>query len=170
METNANADPEIRREKVLVPQDMCLKEMTEKYGISKSCAFNAKRRGWFIRNYGRNQIIIDRAHFHPASAYGIARQVFWKKFKWNPIAISIKDDMIQEAVSLMFMQSGKIKAGATEKYNDRYGFWWCAYNAMLAYLNTWIRQTRYDAELKDEYHPMMYDGNRRWSSEGWNYC
>jgi hypothetical protein len=46
--------------------------------------------------------------------------------------------MIQEAVSLMFMQSGKIKAGATGKYNDRYGFWWTAYNAMLAYLKKWI--------------------------------
>jgi hypothetical protein len=100
METNTTTDQEIRREKLLVPQDMCLKEMTEKYGISKSCAFNAKRRGWFIKNYSRNQIIIDRDHFHPESVYGIARKVFWKRFKWNPIAISIKDDMIQEAVSL----------------------------------------------------------------------
>jgi hypothetical protein len=134
METNANADPEIRREKVLVPQDMCLKEMTQKYGISKTCAFNAKKRGWFIKNYGRNQVIIDRGHFHPESAYGIARKVFWKRFKWNPIAISIMEDMIQQAAYLMYAQSGKIKAGATEKYNDRYGFYWCAYNAMLVYL------------------------------------
>jgi hypothetical protein len=170
METNTNVDPEIRREKVLVPQDMCLKEMTEKYGISKSCAFNAKKRGWFIKNYDRNQVIIDREHFNPAISYSIAKQVFWRKFGRNPVAISIKEDLIQEAVSLMFMQSGKIKEGANEKYNDRYGFWWCAYNAMLAYLNTWIRQTRYDVELQDEYHPMMYDGNRRWSPEGWNYC
>jgi hypothetical protein len=125
METNV--DKEIRREKVLIPSEMTRKEIIAKYGVSPSCAFNAKKRGWFMANYGRNQIIIDRAHFHPASAYGIAKQVFWKKFKWNPVAISIRDDMIQEAVSLMFMQSGKIKAGATEKYNDRYGYWWAAY-------------------------------------------
>ena len=164
-------DREIRREKVLVPQDMCLKEMTQKYGISKTCAFNAKKRGWFVRNYGRNQIIIDREHFNPAVCYSISRQVFWKRFRNNPVAISIKDDLIQEGVYLQFIQSGKIKAGATEKYNDKYGYWWAAFNGMMAYLNKWIRQTQYDAELKDEMHPMMYQGNRRWSPEyGWSYC
>ena len=163
-------DQEIRREKVFIPQDMTNKEIIAKFGISPACASISKKRGWFIKNYGRNQVIIDRAHFHPASAYSIAKQVFWKRFRNIPTAISIKEDMIQEGVSLMFMQSGKIKAGATEKYNDRYGFWWVAFNAMLAYLDKWIRQTRYDVELHDEYHPMMYDGNRRWSSEGWNFC
>jgi hypothetical protein len=79
-------------------------------------------RGWFIKNYSRNQIIIDREHFNPAISYSIAKQVFWKKFRSNPVAVSIKDDLIQGTVSLMFMQSGKIKAGANEKYNDRYGF------------------------------------------------
>ena len=158
------------REKGLIPSEMTRQEIIEKYRVSRSCAFAAMKTGWLIKNYSRNQVIIDREHFHPESAYGIARQVFWKRFKWNPIAISIKDDMIQEAVSLMFMQSGKIKAGANEKYNDRYGFWWCAFNAMSAYLNTWIRQTRYDVELQDEMHPVMYQGNRRWSPEGWNYC
>jgi len=164
-------DQEIRREKILVPQDMCLKEMTQKYGISKTCAFNAKKRGWFVRNYSRNQIIIDREHFNPAVCYSIAKQVFWKRFRNNPVAISIKDDLIQEGVYLQFIQSGKIKAGANEKYNSRYGYWWAAYNGMLAYLDKWIRQTRYDVELQDEMHPVMYQGNRRWSPEhGWSNC
>lgn len=173
METNAgtNPDPIIRREKVTVPQDMCLKEMTEKYNISKTCAFHAKKRGFYIKNYSRNQIQIDRDHFNAKICYSIAKQVFWKRFRNNPVATSIKDDMIQEAVSLMFMQSGKIKAGATEKYNDRYGFWWAAYNGMMAYLDRWIRQTQYDVELQDDVHPMMMNGNRRWSPEwGWGYC
>ena len=169
METNV--DQEIRREKVLVPQDMCLKEMTQKYGISKTCAFNAKKRGWFVRNYGRNQIIIDRDHFNPAVCYSIAKQVFWKRFRNNPVTISIKDDLIQEGVYLQFIQSGKIKAGANEKYNSRYGYWWAAYNGMLAYLDKWIKQTWYDVELQDEMHPMMYQGNRRWTPEqGWSFC
>jgi hypothetical protein len=164
-------DQEIRREKVFIPQNMTRAEIIEQYGVSPSCAFTAQKRGWFIKNYSRNQIIIDREHFNPAVSYSIAKQVFWKRFRRNPIAISIKDDLIQEAVSLMFMQSGKIKSGATEKYNDRYGFWWCAHNAMLAYLNKWIRQTQYDVELQNEIHPMMYQGNRRWTPEyGWNYC
>ena len=109
--------------------------MTQKYGISKTCAFNAKKRGWFVRNYGRNQIIIDRDHFNPAVCYSIAKQVFWKRFRNNPVTISIKDDLIQEGVYLQFIQSGKIKAGANEKYNSRYGYWWAAYNGMLAYLD-----------------------------------
>lgn len=128
-------DLEIRREKVMVPNEMSRKEIMQKYGVSPSCAHAARKRGWFIKNYSRNQVIIDREHFNPAVCYSIAKQVFWKRFRRNPVALSIKDDLIQEAVSLMFMQSGKIKVGATEKYNDRYGFWWCAYNAMLAYLN-----------------------------------
>jgi hypothetical protein len=49
--------------------------------------------------------------------------------------------MIQEAVSLMFMQSGKVKVGANEKYSEKYGYFWCAYNGMLAYLDKWNRQT-----------------------------
>ena len=145
--------------------------MTQKYGISKTCAFNAKKRGWFVRNYGRNQIIIDRDHFNPAVCYSIAKQVFWKRFRNNPVTISIKDDLIQEGVYLQFIQSGKIKAGANEKYNSRYGYWWAAYNGMLAYLDKWIKQTWYDVELQDEMHPMMYQGNRRWTPEqGWSFC
>ncbi len=150
---------------------MTNKEIIATYGISPACASISKRRGWFIANYGRNQVIIDRDHFHPESAYGIANQVFWRKFKRNPVALSIREDMVQQAVAIMFMQSGKVKAGATEKYNSHYGFWWCAYNAMLAYLNTWIRQARYDVELQDEMHPMMYQVNRGWSPDhGWSYC
>ena len=166
-----SATQEIRREKVFVPQDMTVKEIHEKYGISKSAARNSRERGWFIKNYRRNQVVIDREHFNPAISYSIAKKVFFKNFRGNPVAVSIKEDLIQEAVSLMFMQSGKIKEGATEKYNSRYGYWWCAHNAMLAYVKKWINQTQYDVELRDEIHPMMMNGNRRWSPEyGWSYC
>jgi hypothetical protein len=151
---------EIRREKVFIPQNMTTKEIREKYNISKSSALLTRKRGWFVKNYARNQIIIDREHFHPAISYSIAKQVFFKSFSRNPVAVSIKDDLIQEAVTLMFMQSGKVKEGATEKYNSRYGYWWCAHNAMLAYIKKWINQTKYDVELRDEIHPMMYHGNK----------
>ncbi|MCK9390115.1 MAG: hypothetical protein M0Q01_00940 [Syntrophales bacterium] len=166
-----STDQEIRREKVFIPQGMSVNEITEKYGISRSSARTSFKRGWFIKNYARNQIIIDREHFNPALCYSIAKQVYWKRFRKNPVAESIKDDLIQEAVSLMFMQSGKVKAGANEKYNERYGFWWTAFNGMLAYLDKWVRQTQWDVELSDEIHPMMMNGNRRWSPEyGWGYC
>jgi hypothetical protein len=87
------------------------------------------------------------------------------------VAQNIKEDLIQEAVTLMFMQSGKVKEGANEKYNERYGWWWTAHNGMLAYLKTWIRQTRYDVELENDIHPMMTNGDRRYSPEfGWINC
>ncbi|MGA3085855.1 MAG: hypothetical protein ABSE95_13845 [Thermodesulfobacteriota bacterium] len=117
-----STDVEIRREKVFVPQGMSVKEITEKYGISKSTAHCSRKRGWFVKKYSRKQVIIDRDHFHPPSAYNIARQVFYKNFSGNPVAQNIKEDLIQEAVNLMFMQSGKVKEGSNEKYNDRYGW------------------------------------------------
>lgn len=102
-------------------------------------------------------------------SYSVAKQVYNKRFRKNPVAESIKEDLIQEAVSLMFMQSGKVKEGANEKCNDKYGYWWVAYNAMLSYLTKWTRQTQYDVELRDDIHPLM-QGNRRWSPVyGWSY-
>ncbi len=164
-------DPEIRREKVFVSPEMSVKEISEKYGVCPSTANLSRKRGWLIKNYSRKQIIIDREHFHGPSAYSIARQVYFKNFSNNPVAQSIKEDLIQEAVTLMFMQSGKVREGASEKYNDKYGWWWCAHNAQLSYLKTWIRQTRYDVELQDEIHPYMTYGNRRYSPEfGWIHC
>jgi hypothetical protein len=156
---------EIRREKVFVPQNMTTKEIIEKYSISSSSANVTRKRGWFIKNYSRNQIIIDRSNFDPKLSYSIAKQVFWKRFRKNPVAVEIKDDLIQEAVSLMFMQSGKVKEGANERY------WWVAYNAMMTYLKKWINKTQCECELKEDLHPMMFHGNRRWSPEyGWSYC
>jgi hypothetical protein len=85
--------------------------------------------------------------------------------------VEIKEGMIQEAVSLMFMQSGKVKQGANEKYSCRYGYWWVAYNAMMVYLNKWIRQTQDNVELQDDYHPMMSSGSKVWIPDyGWQYC
>jgi len=150
---------EIRREKVFIPQNMTVREIQEKYEISKSSASNTQKRGWFIKNYARNQVIIDREHFQPLLAYSIANKVFFKNFSRNPIAVNIKTDLIQEAVSLMFQQSGKIKEDATEKYSSWYGYWWCAHNAMLSYIKKWINKTQCECELQDEIHPMMFHGN-----------
>jgi hypothetical protein len=56
---------EIRREKVFIPQNLSVKEIQEKYNISNSSACTTKKRGWFIKNYARNQVIIDRENFEP---------------------------------------------------------------------------------------------------------
>lgn len=173
MESTATAttDREVRREKVFIPTDMNTKEIMLKYGVSGSTARSARKKNWLIKNYSQNQIIIDREHFNPAISYSIAKQVFWKKFRRNPVAVSIKEDLIQEGVSLMFMQSGKVKEGANDRYNSVYGYWQTCFNGMNSYLTKWVRQTQYDVELPNEIHSMMYHGNRRWSPEyGWSFC
>ena len=65
------ATQEIRREKVFIPQDMSVKEIQEKYNISNSSACTTRKRGWFIKNYARNQVIIDRDNFKPMIAYAV---------------------------------------------------------------------------------------------------
>ncbi|MEI6153168.1 MAG: hypothetical protein WCQ90_03680 [Deltaproteobacteria bacterium] len=168
METNV--DKEVRREKAFIPNDMSVKEIMQKYGVADSTARRSLKTGWLIKNYSTNQIIIDRENFHPGMSYSVAKQVYNKRFKNNPTAASIKDDLIQEAVSLMFMQSGKVKEGANERYNAKYGYWWVAFNAMLSYLAKWKKQGQYDVELQDDINPMMRHGNRTWSPEyGWSY-
>jgi hypothetical protein len=165
------ATAEIRREKVTIPMDWNVDDLIAKYGMSRSSANRVKKQGWFVKNYMRKQVIIDRENFRPEICYSIAKQVFFRNFRRSRIAVSIKDDLIQEAVTLMFMQSGKVKETANEKYNARYGYWWVAHNAMIAYLRTWSRQTQYNVELENEIHPMMTSGNRRWSPDyGWMYC
>ena len=73
-------DIEIRREKVFVPRDMSVKEISEKYGVCPSTANLSRKRGWLIKNYSRKQIIIDREHFHGPSAYSIAARSISKIF------------------------------------------------------------------------------------------
>ena len=88
------------------------------------------------------QIIIDRRNFNPAAAYNLAGKVFWKNFAFKyQVALDIKEDMIQEAVTRLFELSGK--KSTTEKYNDNYTRFWIAHNAMLAFIKTWLKQIRY---------------------------
>jgi hypothetical protein len=70
----------------------------------------------------------------------------------------------------MVFSPGKVKEGANERYNENCGYWWCAYNAMLAYLKTWERQLHYDESLEAIVNP-KYPGKRVYSPDyGWCYC
>jgi hypothetical protein len=161
---------EIRRERVYVPIDLSVKELMEKYHISSTCASNAREKGWITKNYRIKQVIIDRDNFHPGYSYTIAKKVFRRSFSRNPVALSIKDDLIQEAVTRMFELSGKVKENANERYNIWYGYYWVAHNAMLSYLKTWIRQVGDCESMENVIHPML-NQRRRYSPElGWIYC
>jgi hypothetical protein len=166
----SDQDREVRREKVFVHPEISVNDLMETYGLSRVAALRTKRQGWFVKNYSRKQVIIDRESFNPAICYSIAKQVFYKNFRKNPLAQNMKEDLIQEAVTLMFMQSGKIKEGANEKYNDKYGYWWTAHNAMLAFLKSWERPMRYCESLETVIHPLL-NQRRHYSPElGWIYC
>ena len=147
-----NTVPEIRREKVFIPPEMTTKEVKEKYGLSAKRAREVLKQGFFVKNYSKKQIIIDPENFDPAISYSTAKRVYWKNFRWNPLAQSIKEDLIQEAVTRMYELSGKVKERANGKYGIGYGYFWVAHNAMLSFLKTWQRQMRFRVfgDIEDE--------------------
>lgn len=144
--------PEIRRERVIIPPDMTTREIKEQYGLTAKQAGDALKSGFFVRNYSRKQVIIDRENFDPSVSYSTAKRVYRKNFSLNPLAETIKEDLIQEALTRMYELSGKVKENANGKYSIGYGFFWVAHNAMLSYLKTWQRQMRWclDGDVEDE--------------------
>jgi hypothetical protein len=128
--------PEIRREKVFLQPGMSTAEVIEMYGLNSRQAYAARIRGFFVKNYSKKQIIIDRENFNSAVVHSLAKTVFAKNFKRNPLAQSLYDDLIQEAVTRLFELSGKVKEMANKKYSENYAGFWIAHNAMLAFLKT----------------------------------
>jgi hypothetical protein len=100
-------------------------------------------KGFFVKSYMKKQIVIDRENFNSAVVYPLAKKVFAKNFKRNPLAQSLYDDMLQEAVTRLFELSGKTKEMANRKYSQNYAGFWIAHNAMLAFLKSWERQNKW---------------------------
>jgi hypothetical protein len=147
-----NTVPEIRRERIIVPPEMTIQEVKQEYALNSKKAREAKKKGFFIKNYSRKQIIIDPENFDPAISYSTAKRVYWKNFAWRPVAATIKDDLIQEGVARMWELSGKVRENANKKYGNGYGYFWVCHNAMLSYLKTWKRQMRWRVfgDIEDE--------------------
>jgi hypothetical protein len=163
-------DPEIRREKIYVQPGMSTKQVMETYGLSSDQAYDARVKGFFVKNYSKKQIIIDRDNFNTEVVCPLSKRVFGKNFKRNPLAQSLYDDMIQEAVTRLFELSGRTKEMANGKYSEKYANFWIAHNAMLAFLKTWERQNKWCLSFEDEAHPLM-NGKRYYSPDwGWLYC
>ena len=147
-----NSVPEIRRERIIIPPGLSSKQVRDEYGLSAKRAREVLKQGFFVKNYSKKQIIIDPENFDPAISYSTAKRVYWKNFAWNALAQTIKEDLIQEAVTRMFELSGKVKENSNEKYGIGYGYFWVAHNAMLSYLKTWKRQMRWRVfgDIEDE--------------------
>jgi hypothetical protein len=160
---------EIRREKVFIKPGMSTAEIRKTYGLSSDRAYDARLKGFFVRNYSKKQIIIDRENFNSAVSYPLSKKVFAKNFKRNPLAQSLYDDLIQEAVTRLFELSGKTKEMATKKYSEKYASFWIAHNAMLAFLKSWEKQNKWCVSFEDEANPLQ-EGRRFWSPDfGWMY-
>jgi hypothetical protein len=161
--------PEIRREKVFLQPGMFTPEIMKTYGLSSDQAYRAKIKGFFVKNYSKKQIVIDRKNFNSAVVYPLAKKVFAKNFKRNPLAQSLYDDLIQEAATRLFELSGKMKEMATRKYSENYASFWIAHNAMLAFLKTWERQNKWCISFEELANPIR-EGRRIYSPDfGWMY-
>jgi hypothetical protein len=161
--------PEIRREKVFVQPGMSTHEIMKTYDLSSEQAYKARVKGFFVKNYSKKQIVIDRENFNQAICYPLAKEGIWKKFQKEPLAQSLYDDMVQEAVTRLFELSGKTKEMANGKYNENYASFWIAHNAMLAFLKTWERQNKWCISFEELANPIR-EGKRLYSPDfGWMY-
>jgi hypothetical protein len=162
--------PEIRREKVFVQPGMSTAEVMKTYGLSSDQAYKARVKGFFVKNYSKKQIVIDRENFNSAIVYPLAKKVFAKNFKRNLLAQSLYDDLIQEAATRLFELSGRTKEMANKKYSENYQSFWVAHNAMLAFLKTWERQNKWCISFEELANPIR-EGRRIYSPDfGWMYC
>jgi len=144
-------------------------EVMKTYGLSSDQAYKARTKGFYVKNYSKKQVVIDRENFNSAVVYPLAKKVFGKNFSKNPLAQSIYDDMIQEAVTRLFELSGKVKEGANGKHSENYANFWVAHNAMLAFLKTWERQNKWCTSFEDLANPIR-EGRRLYSPDfGWMY-
>ena len=161
----------VKREKVYVDQSLTNSQIRKKYNLTSSAAYNAKRKGFFVKNYGKRQIMIDRDQFDHGVAVKIANKVFKKNFFWNDVARTIKDDLVQEAIVRQFELSGKPQTN--EKYSKNYQRMLISHNAMISYLKAWITQMRYSTvgELIDlNMSPVMNGQYSGYNLDfGWSY-
>jgi len=158
----------IKRQKVYVPKSMNTNQVIEKYGLKPGAAYTARKKGFFVENYSRPQVCVDPSKFDPDICYRIAGKVFKSNLSRDPVAISIRDDLIQEAVKSMWEKSGLLKE--SKKYSINYQYYFVARNYMNSYLTKWKRQMRYYELFEDlvnaikqgsrVYHPMF----------GWMHC
>ena len=126
---------EIRREKIDV-MGMTPKEIVAKYNIPEGTAYAASKRGFFVRNCRRKEVIIDESVFDTNGAYGIAWRVYNTNFRKYPKLYYMREDLVQEAVTRMYELSGRAKelAEKDKHHNISWHYFYIAQRAMRNYL------------------------------------
>jgi hypothetical protein len=160
---------EVRRQKITVPKSMTSNQIMEKYGLKSRAANTARKKGFFVKNYSRPQVCVDPSKFNVDVCYSIAGKVFKTNLSRDPVARSIKDDLIQEAVKSMWEKSGLLKE--SKKYNINYQYYFVARNYMNSYLSKWKRQMQYNRIIEDLVDAIKINGRRVYHPMfGWVHC
>lgn len=50
--------PEVKREKIWIPDEMTISEIQKKYSLSRAVASRARKQSFFVRNYSKKQVIM----------------------------------------------------------------------------------------------------------------
>jgi len=159
---------EIRRQKVYVPKSMTTNQVIEKFGLKPGAAYTARKKGFFVKNYSQPQVKVDPSKFDSDICYRIAGKVFKSNLSRDPVAMSIREDLIQEAVKSMWEKSGLLKE--SKKYSINYQYYFVARNYMNSYLTKWKRQMRY-YELFENLVNVIKQGSRVYHPMfGWMHC
>jgi len=160
---------EVRREKIFVPPGMSTKEIREKYDFDYQSAWRAKNKGFFVKNYSRPQVKVDPSKFDVDICYRIAGKVFKTNLSFDPVAVSIREDLLQEAVKSMWEKSGTLKP--SKRYSINYQYYFVARNYMNSYLSKWKNQMRYSKLFEDLVNAVQQKGKRVYDPVfGWVYC
>ena len=149
---------EIRRQKVYVQKSMTTNQIMKKYGLNPKAASVARKKGFFVKNYSQPQVCVDPSKFNVDLCYNIAGKVFWRNLSRDPIAMSIREDLVQEAVKSMWEKSGLLKE--SKKYNINYQYYFVARNYMNSYLTKWKRQMEYNSIIEDLVNAIKQGGKR----------
>jgi hypothetical protein len=160
---------EVKRQKIYVPKSMTTNQVMEKYGLKHATANTARKKGFFVKNYSRPQVCVNPSKFNVDMCYRIAGKVFKSNLSRDPVARSIKDDLIQEAVKSMWEKSGLLKE--SKKYNINYQYYFVARNYMNSYLTKWKRQMQYNRIIEDLVDAIKINGRRVYHPMfGWVHC
>ena len=160
---------EIRRQKIYVPKSMTTNQLMKKYGLKSRAASTARKKGFFVKNYSRPQVCVDPSKFNVDLCYNIAGKVSKSNLSRDPVARSIKEDLIQEAVKSMWEKSGLLKE--SKKYNINYQYYFVARNYMNSYLTKWKRQMKYNRIIEDLVDAIKINGRRVYHPMfGWVHC
>jgi len=124
---------EIRRQKVFIPAGMTTKQIMEKYGLRQGAAYSARKKGFFVKNYSRPQVKVDPSKFDPDICYRIAGKVFKSNLSKDSVALSIRDDLIQDVVKSKWEKSGLLKE--SKKYSINYQHYFVARKYTSSYLS-----------------------------------